>query len=962
MRVPSATYRIQFSLNFRFADAENLVPYLHQLGISHLYSSPRGKARKGSLHGYDVADPLRVNSELGTEEEFTRLVGRLRQYGMGLLLDIVPNHMVASTENAWWMDVLENGRESLYATYFDIVWESPGSKSPELGRNRVVVPMLADLYDRVLTHQGITVRLDEKGFYVQVQGNRVPINPRTYPVILRRSLEILNGSQPGGQTKCGELEELVRALEALASADLESAAGKSEQSKAKLQIKQQLWQLYLGRDDVRKAIDQTLGIFNGSNGDALSFEPLDSLLSMQAYRLAYWRTATEEVNYRRFFGLNDLITLRVEDPQVFAATHGPIFRLVSQDKIAGLRVDHIDGLRDPLEYLERLQAARKLTEPEDSDRLNVYTIVEKITSGSETVPNEWATAGTTGYDFLNAVNTLFIDSTGSRELERLYREFTGIRTSFSDTWYVRKKQVMEELFASDIRVLSYYLGRLATLDRLGRDIPMRELIRGLKEITACLPIYRTYCRDLELPERDRVYLVEAFKKARDRTPSGAVSDAAFDFLRRVFLLLPSIDAPRHREEWLEFLLRWQQFTGAVMGKGLEDTAFFVHHGLISLNEVGCNPFRRAIRFGPGAFHQFNQTALKERPFTLNATSTHDSKWSEDVRARINVLSELPEEWRVRLRGWAKVNESKKRKVDGRDVPSANEEVLLYQSMLGIWPLGGEVNLPELQERLEAFILKAAREAKTHSSWVSPNEAHEAALREFISAILQPSAESEFLSDFSAFLEKIALYGACNVYSQLLLKMTSPGVPDFFQGSEIWNLRLTDPDNRVAVDFEKRIRMLEELTVPKSDSTQIDLAGLLKNWQDGRLKLVLTKHVLNFRRSHRQLFSHGDYLALEAAGKKQESVCAFARRFEDDWAIIAAPRLLTKVVEPGLFPVGETAWGTTVLVLPSRAPANWTNLFTGESLSIPESGKTRSIPLARVFLHLPFAVLASPVSA
>jgi (1->4)-alpha-D-glucan 1-alpha-D-glucosylmutase len=342
MRVPSATYRIQFNLNFRFADAENLVPYLHQLGISHLYSSPRGKARKGSLHGYDVADPLRVNSELGTEEEFTRLVGRLRQYGMGLLLDIVPNHMVASTENAWWMDVLENGRESLYATYFDIVWESPGSKSPELGRNRVVVPMLADLYDRVLTHQGITVRLDEKGFYVQVQGNRVPINPKTYPVILRRSLEILNGSHPGGQTKCGELEELVRALEALASADLESAAAKSEQSKAKLQIKQQLWQLYLGRDDVRKAIDQTLGIFNGSNGDALSFEPLDSLLSMQAYRLAYWRTATEEVNYRRFFGLNDLITLRVEDPQVFAATHGPIFRLVSQDKIAGLRVDHID--------------------------------------------------------------------------------------------------------------------------------------------------------------------------------------------------------------------------------------------------------------------------------------------------------------------------------------------------------------------------------------------------------------------------------------------------------------------------------------------------------------------------------------------------------------------------------------------------------------------------------------------
>ena len=451
--------------------------------------------------------PCVSTQNLAPRRNSPRLVGRLKQYGMGLLLDIVPNHMVASTENAWWMDVLENGRESPYATYFDIVWESPGSKSPELGRNRVVVPMLADLYDRVLTNQGITVRLDEKGFYVQVQGNRVPINPKTYPVILRRSLEILNGCDPAGQPKCGELEELVRALETLA-VRRPSRVRPPRASRTRRNCKSSsssgscTWE----RDEVRKAIDQTLGMFNGSNGDALSFDPLDSLLSMQAYRLAYWRNAAEEVNYRRFFGLNDLITLRVEDPQVFAATHGPIFRLVSQDKISGLRVDHIDGLRDPLEYLERLQAARKLSEPEDSDRLNVYTIVEKITSGSETVPNEWATAGTTGYDFLNAVNTLFIDSTGSRELERLYREFTGIRTSFSDTWYVRKKQVMEELFASDIRVLSYYLGRLATLDRLGRDIPMRELIRGLKEITACLPIYRTYCRDLELPERDRVYL------------------------------------------------------------------------------------------------------------------------------------------------------------------------------------------------------------------------------------------------------------------------------------------------------------------------------------------------------------------------------------------------------------------------------------------------------------------------
>jgi (1->4)-alpha-D-glucan 1-alpha-D-glucosylmutase len=951
MRIPSSTYRIQFHLNFRFSDAEQIVPYLHEMGITHLYASPRGRARKGSMHGYDVADPLHINSELGTEEEFTRLVERLHKYGMGLLLDIVPNHMAASPENPWWVDVLENGLESPYALYFDIDWDFPGTKYPDFQKNQVVLPVLTDQYDRVLFSQNIVLRFDERGFFIQAQGNRVPVSPRTYHEILSPCLQILGESGEASQEALRAFQSALDAATALAIPSNESLGVEKPRTRARAELKAKLWELYLGHGEVRAALDRALRFFNGTAGDPESFKALDALLVQQNFRLAHWRTAAGEINYRRFFGLNDLVAVRVEDPQVFNATHALIFRLVAENKVDGLRVDHIDGLLDPLEYLDRLQSARKLQPDDDSDALNIYTIVEKIVSGDEELPRNWRTAGTTGYDFLNVLNTLFIDPHGWHQLEEIYRDFSGIHSSFADTWYVRKRQVMEDLFGSDIRVLSFRLGRLAALDPRGRDLPMRELIRALKEITARLPVYRTYIRDLQLPGRDRAYLTQAIRLAHRPAVTHEVPEAVFDFFRRVFLLDPPVQPVAYRAEWLDFLMRWQQFSGAVMAKGMEDTAFFVHHGLLSLNEVGANPFRKGIRFGIAAFHDINRKRQDEYPFSLNATSTHDTKWSEDVRARINVLSEIPHEWHQRLSRWSRMNQRRKISVGKLLAPSFNEEVFLYQSLLGIWPFG-KPELAEIRERIEAFLVKAVREAKTHSNWSSPNESYEAALREFLGAILRSSPANKFLPDFLNFFEEIASFGACNALSQLLLKMTAPGIPDFYQGNGMWQFRLTDPDNRNAVDFRERAEAIEAFLALERGPVESVVCELLKNWRDGRLKLFLAKKVLTFRRAHKDLFLRGDYVPMHATGGKKEYVCSFARRWEGAWVVTVVPRLTTKLVKPGAFPVGGAIWGRSALALPRGAPVEWTDLFTGE----PVAASRAAIPLACVFSRLPFGVL------
>lgn len=953
VRIPSATYRVQFNLNFRFADAEALIPYLHDLGISHLYASPRFKARRGSSHGYDVADPLRINSELGTEEEFDRLVERLHQYGMSLLLDIVPNHMAASSENPWWMDVLENGRASRYAGFFDIDWEPEGIKISAVEKDRVILPVLAAPYSEILLNQGIRLRFDDRGFFFQYEDNRFPVNPSTYAQILEFCIENLQNEREPSQASV----EFLQKLQHISREVPEPRNGetlRNERDRMVHELKSELWNLYQADPLIRQSIDSTLHQLNGAPSEPSSFRRLDELLGSQPYRLAHWRLASTEINYRRFFDINDLVGLRSEDPIVFASRHAAIMRLIQEDKVSGLRVDHIDGLLDPLEYLERLKSIPTSNNHANPGAPSIYTVVEKITSGDELLPREWPCAGTTGYGFLNALNILFVNPQGYQLIEESYARFAGIQKNFADTWYQCKKQVIDQLFATDVDLLSRRLGLLAAADVYGKDVPVPELIAGVKEITACLPVYRTYYRTNILSDRDKPFLEQAFAEARRRAPS--LGCAAFHFLRRVFLAELPLESEETRATWLRFILRWQQFTGAVMAKGLEDTALFANHPLISVNEVGNNPFHNQLRFGIISFHEFNSATLANCPHSMTSTATHDTKWSEDLRARVNVLSEMPHEWAKSLRRWSRLNKTRKTWLNGRFAPTPNEEVIFYQAMLGVWPLA-PVNQHDrkcLASRLETFFLKAAREAKTETDWLHPNEPHETALRHFVSAIFSASSEDLFISDFLRLHRLIALLGACNSWSQTILKMTAPGVPDFYQGSEMWNFSLADPDNRRPVDFRSRQLALEDI---KASSVHLEdswLTDLMHSWQDGRLKLFLTMRLLNFRRAHPFLFAAGEYRPVPVQGAHHNSVFAFLRHYGSQWLLVVVPRLLGPLSNMFGFPVAKEIWQNTVLELPADAPRCWASIFTNDRLNFSEDAL--HTPVSDVFSVFPFAVL------
>jgi (1->4)-alpha-D-glucan 1-alpha-D-glucosylmutase len=950
---PSATYRIQFSLNFRFADARDLIPYLHDLGIRELYASPRFKARKGSSHGYDVTDPQRINSELGTEEEFEELVQRLKDYGMGLLLDIVPNHMAVSAENPWWMDVLENGSSSPYASFFDIDWHLPITKSAALEDNKVLLPMLGDLYGRVLENQEILLRLEESGFSLRYWESKFPLHPATYSLILDAALskvtESFGPDHPAVQKVMG-----LKALIDQQAPEAASAADPAERSKAGQQpIKAHLWQLFREDEDFRNCLEATIHEWNGTKGDPGSFDRLDQLLAGQAYRLAFWRMAIEEINYRRFFDINELIGLHIELPEVFQARHSTVLKLIEEGKVTGLRVDHIDGLYDPKGYLDLLVSKMSVKPRENG--LSPYLIVEKILGGNERLPHDWPVAGTTGYDFLNALNGIFIDAAGLETLEAVYAKFVGVAIPFAEWSFRGNKLVLQQVFAGDVRRLGYHLGQLAAKDRCARDLPLSELIEALSDITACLPIYRTYVSCEELSERDRIYLERALETARSHGSATPFREAAFEFLRRVlFLDLPEASG-EVRSECLHFVMRWQQFSGAVMAKGLEDTAFYIHNSLISLNEVGGDPLRAEPPRDVESFHRFNQERRERWPGTLNCTSTHDTKRSEDARARINVLSEIATEWGERAFRWRRWNRPWKQRVGDFEVPAPLEEMFLYQTLLGSWPIE-EGELPEYIDRVIACMIKAAREAKLFTSWIAPQPDHEEALGAFIRSILAVSGENRFLIDFLRFQKRVAFYGALNSLSQVLMKIAAPGLPDFYQGSEVWDFSMVDPDNRRPVDFQQRARLLAELAAAEHGNRESLLSDILEHWQDGRIKLYLTWKALAFRGSHTELFSAGDYVRMIPTGKKNENVCAFARRKGKSWALVAAPVMMTRLVEANRMPLGQETWGNSAIRLPDGAPGSWRNVLTGEAVKAGTTRGKKWLLLKALLRNFPVALL------
>jgi (1->4)-alpha-D-glucan 1-alpha-D-glucosylmutase len=783
MRIPTSTYRIQFNKTFGFSDALQMLNYLHQLGITDLYSSPILKARPGSVHGYDVTDPTQLNPDIGTLLEFETLSDSLRERKMGLVLDIVPNHMAASVDNPWWFDVLKRGESSPFASFFDVNWDT----------KKVLLPILAKPYGEVLENNELQLRLEDGRAFIQY-------------------------------------------------------------------------------------FDQILPLAAGA--ESVSGVPLDRLLSMQNYRLAYWRKAADSINYRRFFDVSDLVSLSAEKEEVYQATHSLVLKLIAEGKVTGLRVDHIDGLLDPEEYLERL--------PE------TYVVVEKILAGTEQLPENWRTSGTTGYDFLNFVNGAFVDRSGLEALNRTYAEFAGSTETYTETFRVRKRQVMRDLFAGEVTALVGWLAELAQEDRHARDLTITELRVAFVNVTACLPVYRTYIREFEISEEDRSRIEDALTAA-----SNSREMPAYSFLRRVLLLEPAWYLQDRRADYLDFVRRWQQFTGPIMAKGLEDTTFYVRNALISVNEVGGDSSGPGVYLGVEEFHRRNILRQRHWPHTMNASSTHDTKRSEDVRTRINILSELPKEWTRHLKEWSRMNKA-------AGAPTPNEEVLIYQSLLGAWPIEAE--------RLKQFVTKALREGKTNSSWMDVNQHYETRVLAFIDRML---SSDRFLRSFLGFQKKVAYFGALSSLSQLLLKIASPGVPDFYQGSDLWDLSLADPDNRRHVDFAGRAKMLNDLECGLANPVD-----LLKNWPDGRIKMYITWKALQFRREKASLFAEGDYIPLRITGAREDHLIAFARRKDDQWVIVAVPRLLAKM--------GKASWKDTKIEYPGGAPQKWVNVLTGTS--------------------------------
>jgi (1->4)-alpha-D-glucan 1-alpha-D-glucosylmutase len=952
-RVPLATYRLQFHADFRFAEAQALVPYLHALGVSDLYASPILQARHGSTHGYDTTDPSRISEELGGEEDLRALAAALRARGMGLLVDAVPNHMAASTENPWWRDVLERGSDSPYACYFDVDWEPRRAGGP----SQVILPVLGAPYARALEAGELRVALDAEGLAVRYYGWRLPLRPASYGPVLALGLQ-RPGERAGAEPAPDGLAELAEAYARAADAD--HATFES--------LRARLWQLYETEPAVRAFVDATLGELNGRPGDPSSFDRLDGLLAVQTYRLAYWRVASQELNYRRFFDVSDLVSVRVEDDTVFDATHATLLRLVEAGIVHGLRIDHVDGLYDPAAYVERLQARlgadqrpAQATAPRPAPAF--YVVVEKILAADEALPPTWPVQGTTGYDFLNLATGLCVDPRATEALDDLYRRFTGDDSAFAEVAYAQKRRVIAQLFAGEARALARRLGQLAPYERHGRDVPLVQLEAAIVEVAACLSVYRTYVRGAPVAPTDRERIECAVAAAVRRRPS---LGPACEFLRRVLLLAwPGDLAAEERAAWLRFVMRWQQFTGPATAKGVEDTALYRYPRLLALNDVGGDP--GAPGEGPAGLHRRLQERQAGWPHTLNATSTHDTKRSEDVRARLAVLSEIPRAWATRVEHWRQSNAPRMIRLDDGMVPDGVMELLLYQSLLGAWPLD-DAEQPAFRERFHGYLVKAAREAKTHTSWHDPRPDYEQALLRFADGILDPASGAAFLADFRAFQRPIAYYGALNSLVQVLLKITAPGVPDFYQGTELWDLSLVDPDNRRPVDYARRAALLARLPEPGRDDLAPALPDLVAGWEDGRLKLYLTREALRCRGAHAALFAEGDYTPVAAHGARAEHVCAFARRHAGTTVLVVAPRLMARLAldaeaagkpppdgpPPLRLPVGATIWSDTALALPEGSPTRWRNAVTGERLAA--DGGAAAPRLADVLRVFPLALL------
>ena len=961
----SATYRLQFNHLFPFDQATAIVDYLDDLGISDVYASPFLMARPGSLHGYDVTDQTRFNPEIGDEASFVRLSETLQQHKMGLIADVVPNHMcITHPSNLWWWDVLENGPSSPFARFFDIDWRPP---KQELS-NKVLLPFLGDQYGRVLENQEIKVVYANGQFEAVYYDTPLPLAARTWTMILEPASARLREILGSSHDHLAELESIVTALNHLPGNTETDEAKTRERYREKEIVKRRLSGLIEASPEASEAIQTALAEINGRPSDPHSFDRLERLLESEAYRLSYWRVAMDEINYRRFFDINDLAAIRPEDPDVFSAVHALIFDLVSRGYITGLRVDHPDGLYEPEKYFRYLQDACLAQSPlarsngkaarNGADR-SFYIVAEKILMPNEPLRNTWPIEGTTGYNFMNLMNGVFVDHTKAKAFQQLYRRFTGWSQEFADLVCDCKRLILQVAMSSELNVLARKLDRISEQHRWYRDFTLENLRDALREALATFPVYRSYIRSDQngVDPEDRREIALAIREAKRRNPAMSVS--VFDFLQSVLLL----DHPEglddsQRAERHSFALRFQQLSAPVMAKGMEDTAFYRYHPLASLNEVGGNPERFGLSLN--AFHRRNLVRGELWPNSMNGSSTHDTKRGEDVRARINALSEMPSEWYRAIRRWRDMNRRWKTQVGDLIAPDSNEEYLLYQTLVGVWPLLPMKDAEHAQfiQRIQAYMQKALHEAKVHTSWINPNADYDQAVQQFVSKILEPSPGNSFLEDFRQFQTPLAQAGMWNSLSQVLLKIASPGVPDFYQGNELWSFRLVDPDNRTPVDYDQCRRILARLRENEGPDSTALVDRLMNSPCDGAIKLFVTQRALCFRREHRELFQAGSYIPLPASGNRSNHVVAFARQWNGEIVIALAGRFFLKIRNSHPTPVGEV-WGNTAITLPKKIKhCCFQDVFTGRTLTVDQRDGELVLPLSQAFSHSSVALLFS----
>lgn len=930
---PRATYRLQLNRGFTFADAGALVDYLGDLGVSHIYASPFLKARPGSMHGYDITDHNQINPEIGTREDLAALTDRLKRRGMGLVLDFVPNHMGIGTDNAWWLDVLEWGRLSPYARFFDIDWRG---HRPDLA-GKVLLPVLGDQYGAILEKGEIRLRFDlaEGSFSAWYHGHRFPIAPFRYAAIMR-----------GAEAQDEALNPLIDAF-----ARLRQPRGRNGAASVHAQggeLKAALADLARREPAIAGSLERAAEKFNGEPGTAESWRRLHALLEAQAYRIAYWRVAADEINYRRFFNINDLAGIRIELPELFERAHRLVLTLAAEGRLQGVRIDHIDGLFDPEGYCERLQreAAAAARLPAGA----FYTTVEKILAPYENL-RDWPVAGTTGYDFIREVGGLFVDPAGEAALLRAYRRFTGRYESFDAVLYAGKRRITEVNLASEAGVLVGEFHALSHSHWRSRDFTLNGMRAALEEVIAAFPVYRTYVNAAGAGAEDRRYIDWAVAQAKKRWPG--IDTSIFDFIHGVLTLdLTRRGSGYSRATVRELAMRFQQLTGPVMAKGAEDTALYRYVPLLALNEVGGDPRRFGVSVA--AFHRLAEARAKRWPFGMLASGTHDTKRGEDARARLALLSEVPREWGRHVALWARLNRFRRGEVEGEPAPDRNDEYFFYQTVFGAWPvdLGAEdaAGLARFAERVQVTMTKAVREAKERSSWSNPNAEYEAVLGRFVAGALDGSKPNPFLADMHGFLASLARPGAINSLAQTLIKLAAPGVPDTYQGGELWDFSMVDPDNRRAVDWSARRRILDELN-ERFANREVDrqaFAEMAAHWRDGREKLFLTWRALGLRAAAPQLFAGGAYLPLETSGRHADCLCAFARVADRQIAVAVVPRLVMPLLREG----GAIDWADTAVRLPEGE--GWRDVLAGRTLG----DRDGRIAAAALLADFPVALLAA----